>query len=99
MVRTLLVWIHDEVMRLGAKEVQVIYLAELDRIGEERTRLLKNYVTDWSRYGESWLEKYLDFHMAVYLRAGFDTKEDCIDWLKNNTEERRPFVRSCVLRI
>ncbi len=83
---TPLVWIYDNVIKIGEKDVRVVYVAELDRTDEERKRLLENYSDRWTRYGESWLEKFLDFHRSVYIRAGFDTKEDCIDWLKNNAE-------------
>ncbi|MDI6810506.1 MAG: hypothetical protein QMD80_02310 [archaeon] len=81
---TSLVWLQDDVLKIGGKDVRVVYLAELDRIDEARKRLLESYTSKWLRYGENWLEKYLDFHMSVYLRAGFETKEECIDWLKDN---------------
>ena len=81
---TSLVWLQNDIMKIGEKDVRVVYLAELDRINEARKRLLDSYNSKWLRYGENWLEKYLDFHMSVYLRAGFETKEECIDWLKDN---------------
>jgi len=94
MPRTSLVWIQDKVMKIGEKDVRVVYLAELNRIAEKRKRILEDYITKWTRFGENWLEKYLDFHMSVYLRAGFDTKEECINWLKNTAEQIEESMRA-----
>jgi len=78
---TSLVCIHDKVMKTGEKGVRIAYL--VGKKCEKRKRLLESYTNKWIRYRENWLEKYQDFHMSVYLRAGFGTKEECINWLKD----------------
>jgi hypothetical protein len=82
---TSLVCIQDKVMKIGEKDVRVVYL--VDKKSEKRRRILESYTNKWIRYGENWLEKNPDFHMSVYLRAGFNTKEECINWLKDAAEQ------------